>query len=179
MILLSIVGYYRYKTLADSEKTINFTVNWVNVAQKTIKPLSFCSGDLRLKYLDKNGQYRFQPFEKYYETRDNPELIGTTNKFITNILSDQSNKLMVGYNNERTMALNADVPTEQLKKLQDIYTSSRVYLYIGSNNSDAPKDWLLLDKVQVGAAIVRRSRANTGNISIVITLPEHFTTKMI
>ena len=176
---MSIIGYYRYKTIAVAERVVNFTVNFVNVASKTIKPLTFCSGDLRLKYLDKDGQYRFQPFEKYYETRDNPELIGTTNKFITNILNDQSNKLMVGYNNSRTMDISADVPTEQLEKLQDIYTSPRVYLYIGSNNSDTAADWLLLDEVRANVSIVRRPRANTGNIAITITLPEHFITKMI
>lgn len=176
---MSQVGYYRYKTIADVEKIINWTVNFVNVAQKTIKPLDFCDGDLRLKYLDRNGQYRFQPFQKYYEIKDSPKLIGTSNKFITNILNDQSNKLMIGYNNARTLDITADVPTEQLEKLQDIYTIPRVYLYIGSNNSDTPQDWLLLDKVQVSNAVVRRSRENTGNISITITLPEHFTTKMI
>lgn len=176
---MSIIGYYRYKTLATAERIVNFTVNFANVAQKTIKPLDFCSGDLRLKYLDRNGQYRFQPFEKYYETKDQPKLIGTSNKFITNILSDQSNKLMIGYNNERSLSISADVPTEQLEKLQDIYSSPRVYLYIGSNNSDSAKDWLLLGKVRSNNSIVRRSRANTGTISMTITLPEHFTTKMI
>ena len=176
---MSIVGYYRYKTIADASKDINFEVDGISVASKRIEVLDNCPGGLRLKYLDSDGQYRFQPFEKYYETRDNPELIGTTNKFITNILNDQSNKLMVGYNNERTMDISADVPTDQLEKLVDIYTSPRVYLYIGSNNSDTAADWLLLDKVQAASAIVRRPRANTGNIAITITLPEHFTTKMI
>ena len=62
---MSEIGYYRYKTVAAAERVVNFTVNFVNVASKTIIPLTFCTGDLRLKYLDKDGQYRFQPFEKY------------------------------------------------------------------------------------------------------------------
>jgi hypothetical protein len=64
---MSEIGYYRYKTLADSEKTVNWTVNFINVASKNIIPVDYCNDDLIVKYLDKNGQYRFYPFNRYYE----------------------------------------------------------------------------------------------------------------
>ena len=61
--------------------------------------------------------------------------------------------------------------------LSDIYTSPRVYLYIGSG-SDALNDWVELTKIS-GDTTVRRRRGNTGAINIEITLPEYFTVKMI
>jgi hypothetical protein len=175
---MSQIGYYRYKTLADSEKTINWTVNFVNVASKDIVPVDSCNGDLIVKYLDKNGQYRFYPFNKYYETQDNPDEIGNINKFLTNIRTDMSSTKNVGYRNQRQIFANTDVPNEQLEKLTDIYTSPRVYLYIGDGSTDTSSDWLEVT-INAQTPIVKRSRGNTGRIDITINLPEYYTTTMI
>lgn len=175
---MSVVGYYRYKTLADVEKDVNFVVNFVLTSTKTVRPLDFCPEARILKYLDRNGQYRFFPFYQYYETKDRPKQIGSTNKFITSILTDQSSESNIGYKNERKVSLSTDATTEELDTLTDIYTSPRVYLYVGANTSDTPQDWLEVVGV-VKNPIVRRRKANTGGIDIVVTLPEHFTIKMI
>jgi len=175
---MSSIGYYRYKTIADTEKVINWTVNYINVASKTVKPIDYCDGGLILKYLDRNGQYRFYPFNSYYEKRDNPKLIGKVNKFITNIKTDQSGENSIGYNNERQIFANADVTNEELEKLTDIYTSPRVYLYIGDGTTDIVSDWLAVE-IQVQNSIVKRSRGNTGRIDITITLPTHYSITMI
>jgi hypothetical protein len=175
---MSLIGYYRYKTTADSEKVVNFVVNDTNVATKNIVPVDTCEGDLIIKYLDKNGQYRFYPFNKYYRTSDAPELIGTANKFITNILSDQSDKQNVGFRNKRKIQMSADVPTEELEKLVDIYTSPRVYLYIGSGSTDSAEDWLEVNQI-VENPVVRRNKKNTGRIDITIELPENYSITMI
>jgi len=174
---MSEIGYYRYKTDVDI-KTINWTVNYVNVGSKTITPVAFCEGGKILKYLDSNGQYRFYPFNKYYQTTDTPVLIGKSNKLITSILTDQSNTQNVGYKNERILELVADVPTNELEKLTDIYTSPRVYLYNGNGVSDIAKDWLEVT-IQANESIVKRRKSNSGRIGITVTLPEHFTIKMI
>lgn len=175
---MSIVGYYRYKTLADEEKEVNFTQDFNPAGTKTIVPVDFCEGSKILKYLDHTGQYRFYPFNQFYRTNDNPTLIGKTNKLITSILSNQSNTHNVGYNNERKIDLTAIVPNNELEKLTDIYTSPRVYLYIGDGVSDIDSDWLEVESV-ANQNIVRRPKANTGEINITVTLPEHFTIKMI
>lgn len=175
---MSEIGYYRYKTTADVEKVINWEVNGANIAFKDVIPLETCTGDLIIKYLDKNGQYRFYPFNKFYRTTDEPELIGTANKFITNILSDQTNKQNIGFRNDRKIELTADVPTAELDKLADIYTSPRVYLYIGSGSSDIAKDWLEVNQV-ASNPIVRRRKRKTGRIDITITLPENFSITML
>lgn len=175
---MSVVGYYRYKTTADVEKTITWTVNFVDVGTKTIVPITTCAGDLILKYIDKNGQYRFYPFNKFYKTFDTPRSIGATNKFITSILTDQTNKQNIGYRNERKMNLTADVPNDELEKLIDIYTSPRIYLYVGDGITDIASDWLEIG-IEVSDPVVRRRKSNTGRIDITLTLPENFTVAMV
>jgi hypothetical protein len=175
---MSQIGYYRYKTLATAIRTINFTVNFVNVASKQIVPVQSCTGDLILKYLDKKGQYRFFPFNKFYRTTDTLEKIGNVNKFITSILTDQSNEQNIGFKNSRKIALTAEVNTSELEALTDIYDSPRVYLYIGSGTDDAAKDWLEVVQ-EVPDPVVKRRKRTFGKIDVVITLPEHFTISMI
>jgi hypothetical protein len=174
---MSTVGYYRYKTLADSDRDVIIYINSVPYV-KSIKTIDVCDGFKLLKFLNKSGQYRFYPFSNYYQTKDLPELIGTTNKFITSILTDMSNRQNIGYKNERTLLLTADVSKDELEILQDIYTSPRVYLYVGTNNSDLPNDWIEVT-VKVSDAIVRRPKGDYGRIDLTITLPEWFSIKMI
>jgi hypothetical protein len=173
---MSSIGYYRLKILADSAKDVSMYINNVEF-KKYIVPIESCEPKI-LKYLDSNGQYRFYPFNNYYSTRDNPSLIGQSNKLITSILTDQTNKQAIGYRNERKMQLTADVSKDELEKLSDIYVSPRVYLYVGSNNSDQLKDWIEVT-VEASDAIIRRPKGDYGRIDLTVTLPEYFTIKMI
>jgi hypothetical protein len=175
---MSKIGYYRYKTTADQAKSVNLIINYAVAASMNIIPIEYCEPGKILKYLDKNGEYRFYPFLSYHKIYDNPSLIGVTNKFITSILNSQTNSQVIGYKNERRLDLTADLDEDQLLILSDIYTSPRVYLYIGSNNSDTASDWLEV-KVDVKDNIVRRPKFSYGRIDLTITLPEHFTIKMI
>jgi len=174
---MSEIGYYRLKTLADTEKDVPIYVNNVPFL-KHIVPVAFCEGGKILKYLDHAGQYRFYSFNSYFRTYDNPNQIGLSNKLITSILTDQTNKQNIGYTNERKINLSADVTKDELDILQDLYVSPRVYLYIGTNNSDLAKDWLEVI-AEPNEAIVRRAKGNYGRFDLTITLPEHFTIKMI
>ena len=121
-------GYYRLK-IDDLTEDTTYTLLIDSVPEATkdviVKPT--CDEDLLVKYLDKNGQYRFYIFNKYYEIKDSPNLIGKVNKFITDILDSQSNSENIGYRNERTWSLVADdVSDDELEKLSDIYTSPQV-----------------------------------------------------
>lgn len=175
---MSFIGYYRYKTLAAEGKTIQLYVNGAPGPVVTIKaPLDCCDGGRVLKFLDSKGQFRFWAFNEYYEVRDRPSQIGSTNDFITNILSDASNSRNVGYRNDRTLELVTEVTEEQLPYFTDLYTSPKVYLYIGESNSDNEKDWL---EVEVsGDNIVRRRKAASGKINVSVVLPEWFTIKLV
>jgi len=176
---MSEIGYYRYKTTADQEKTIYLTINYTRVGvSKTIVPVNTCEGDLIIKYLDKNGQYRFYPFNNLYRTFDEPEKIGSANKFVTNILSDQAREQNIGFRNKRKISMRADVPSDHLEKLVDIYTSPRVYLYIGLGSTDQAEDWVEVDQISDNP-IVRNRDKNMSQILITITLPENFSVTMI
>jgi len=174
---MSQIGFYRYKTSTAINKTYHWIVNNVEVGSKDVQVLDTCPGDLILKYLDKNGQYRFYPFSKFYETTDNPQKIGSVNKFLVSLLSDQSEKRNVGYKNTRQIGATAEVNNDQLEKLKDIYTSPRVYLYVGSGN-DAKTDWLEVE-ITAAPAIVKRRKANSGYIAININLPENYSITML
>ena len=175
---MSTIGYYRYKTKIGTEtRTIQFFVNGVLAGTKVLEPVELCLGGKVLKYLDTEGQYRFFSFTPFWGASDNPQQIGTTNKFITNLFTDQTNTQSVGARNERSLNLTAHVSEAQLEILKSIYASPRIYLYIGENNSDLDSDWL---EVQItgGDKTVRRRKAKTGSINLTIKLPEHFSIRM-
>lgn len=168
-------GFYRYKTTADQIKNIKMPTR-INDEVKQVTPLETCDGDLVLKYLDKNGHYRFFNCNKYYATRSLPEKIGSINRFLTDLLTGQSDSVSAGYRNKRTIEATAEVPAVYLDKFSDIYTSPRVYLKVGA--TDLKKDWVLVE-VRASDSIVRRRKANTGQIGLSIILPTHYTVNMI
>lgn len=174
---MSFVGFYRTKVIADVEQEVNIYINNILAGTKTVVPVDTCDGDLIIKYLDKNGQYRFYPFNKYYETVDNPEQIGEVSRFLSDIYTDQSDTQNVGYKNTRKIYARADVNDDQLEKLVDLYSSPRVFLYIGTT-TDLDSDWLEV-KIKANPAIVRRRKANEGRIDIEITLPKNYSITMI
>jgi hypothetical protein len=175
---MSKIGYYRFKTDVTDGRVVTLYKNGVEAGTATIVQLDSCPGDRILKFLDSNGQYRFYNFNSFYGVQDNPSLIGTTNEFITSILDAQTNSKNLGYRNDRQLSLTGEVNSDQLTILSDIYTSPRVYLYIGSNNSDQDKDWLEVTIVG-GDKTVRRRKAKNGSINLTIQLPEWFTIKSI
>lgn len=169
------VGYYKYKTTCDVDKVINFN-DGVGSYNQNVKIVDECSTGILLKFLDHNGHYRFYPFNQFYETKDNAELIGVTDEFITNILTAQTNSKSIGYNTKRTVLLTADnVRTDALEILSEIYSSPRVYAKIGT--TDTAQDWV--EVTVKGDGIVKRRKYNSGRVDLTMTYPEHFNIKMI
>ena len=178
---MSKIGYYRYKldNLPVGNTTISFYINGALAVTHSIVVKPYCTGEKLIKYLDKDGQYRFYPFNKYYEERIDAKLIGKTNEFITSILTAQSNEKNIGYKSTKTLSLIATgVSSDELALLSELYDSPRVYLYIGDGITDLEKDWLLVTVVK-NDGVVKRRKANFGQFSIDIELPEHFTIKMV
>lgn len=173
------IGYYRLKVSDLTEDTdYVFKKDDVESGTKTVRVKEFCDDDKYIKYLDHNGQYRFMVFNRFYETRDNPTLLGKGNKVITSILSGQTTEDVVGYKNERKMVLvSTNLDEDELIKLVDIYVSPRVYLYVGSGEDEA-KDWIQV-RVNASDNLVRSRKRKFNSIEIEITLPEWFNIKMI
>lgn len=171
----SIKGYYRYKVLSNSNKTITINVNGIPDASMNVVSIDTCNAYI-VKYLDSNGQYRFYPFNEYAYKYDQPEEIGYIDKFITNILNDQSNRKSVGFRNNRTIELVADVPTEHLELIKDLYTSPRVYLYIG--DIDNAQGWLEV-KQEVSEPLILPRKKKVVSVNLILTLPETYQITML
>jgi len=174
------VSYYRLKVNDLESDTIYQLKEGATVlASKTVRVKPFCTDYRYLKYLDRNGQYRFYPFNNRWETKDNPKKIGKINQLITNLLDDQGDSKSVGYTKERKLVLVADDVTEdELDFLCDIYTSPRVYLEVGTGATDEAKDWVLVD-VSSRDNLVRRKKGNTSKVELTVTLPEWYNITML
>lgn len=170
---MSNIGYYRYKTLADSEKTVTLYVNGIAIANKYVVPLQGCDQYIVLKYIDKNGQYRFTSFNNRHRIYDSPSNIGTTNKLIVNIFTSQTGSQIIGIKNNRRYDLTGEFDEEQLEKLIDLYTSPMVYLYIGSNNSDSSNDWIEVT-LNISDSIIKRRKGIFGRVDLTVILPESY-----
>lgn len=171
---MSQIGYYRYK-VSDSlkgESTVQFFINGSVAKTCTIIARDFCNNFKYLKYLNSKGQYRFFPFNDKWQVQDKPALIGKVNIFVTSILDSQSDKKNIGYTNERKLTLTAEtVSLDELEKLQDIFTSPRVYMYVG-NGTDLTKDWILVSVS--GDGISRPKKNQFKKFVLEITLPEWY-----
>ncbi len=177
----ALIGYYRYKldnVLAGQTKTIKLYNGATLLATKTVTGKEFCTNQKLIKWLCKDGQYRFYSFSNLFQTSDNPTLLGKTNELITNLLTSQTNSKNIGYKNERTIDLTSDILNEnELLVFSDIYTSPRIYLYIGST-TDTAQDWVQVEVIN-SENIVNRLKRKFGNIQLSLKLPENFTIKMI
>ena len=99
------IGYYRYKTntLPLGSNNIVFLKDGVIVATKIVTITNRCEDDKILKYLDRNGQYRFYNFNNRWQLKHNPTQIGSVTKFVTSLINDRTDKNNIGYRNEREL----------------------------------------------------------------------------
>lgn len=169
---MSRIGFYRYKLDNATSQDVTLYVNGVVSKVKKVVAKEVCTGYKLLKFLDRNGQYRFYPFAAEHGIKDTPKQIGEVNEIITSLLTSQSDKKNVGYTNDRTMTLRAaGVSASELEILSDIYTSPRVFLFVGTGSTDDMKDWVQV--TAKGDNINKREKRNFGRVEITITLPKH------
>lgn len=168
-------GFYRYKITSSSigVKTITFKRDGVIVAAQTVEFLPFCTGSRILKFLDSNGQFRFFPFNAYWEETNKPKQIGQIENFITSVKTDQSDSRSIGFNNDKSINLVAyEVSNDQLAILQDLFTSPLVYLYSGTVN-DSTADWIKVN-VSSGTNVSRQRKLPNSRFEVTILLPSQY-----
>lgn len=157
--------FYREKKLLT--ESANITVNGVT---KFVEVLPYCEGDIVLKYLDKNGMYRFYKFSRFYARNVRGELIGSVENVFTSLSSGQGFKKNIGYNAQEELTVKANaVPASHMESLQDIYTSARVYMHIGDHGDDALKDWVLVDVE--GDGLIKHKKRQFNDIELTILPP--------
>lgn len=176
----TIIGLYRYKiaSVSASGNTVVFKVGGTTTKTCTVIPINLCTGKRILKYLNRDGQYRFYPFTNVYDEIDQPKEIGKVSNLITSIVNSKTNAKSVGYKSERTISLTSDpIPTEQLEMVRDIYNSPRVYLYVGSG-TDTESDWILVT-VKADKSIRREKKNKFTTLQLDVTLPQTYSITML
>lgn len=173
---MSSIGYYRYKTIPLTEglTEVKFYKNGALDLTCKIIAKKMCGDYKILKYLDKDGKYRFFPFNQYYSKQDAPKQIGSVNKIIESILYSQSDSNNVGYTNARTLTLIAEnVSTDEMTILSDLFLSPSVYLYIGDGgNNDELTDWLMV--TVKGDGILKSGKSKNRKVTVEVSLPEFY-----
>lgn len=138
--------------------------------EKKIKVLPYCEGDIILKYLDRNGMYRFYRFTKNYERTVDADEIGSVEHTFTSLSTGQGYQKSIGNKSVDKIKARAEkVPVEDLNILKDLYTSPRVYFHLGAAGTDNLSNWVLV-KVK-GDGIVKLPKRNFVNVEIEIELP--------
>lgn len=157
--------FYREKKLLT--ESANITVNGVT---KVVEVLPYCHGDIVLKYLDRNGMYRFYKFSRFYRREIEPELIGSIENIFGGLSTAQGYKKNIGYRSQDELTVKAvAVPARHMDALKDIYTSPRVYMHIGALGDDNTSDWVLVDVE--GDGMIKHSRRQFNDIELTILPP--------
>lgn len=165
--------FYREKKLLT--ESANITVNGVT---KFVEVLPYCDGDIVLKYLDKNGMYRFYKFSRFYARNVRGELIGSVENVFTSLSNGQGFKKNIGYSAQEELTVKANaVPASHMESLQDIYTSARVYMHIGNHGDDALKDWVLVDVE--GDGLIKHNKRQFNDIELTIKPPKRNNVTML
>ena len=174
------VGYYRYKdnTFSLGLNEVYFRKGGIQIGPMQVYISPKCDEDKILKYLDRNGQYRFHSFNRFWQLNHDPSNIGSINKSITSLITDRTDRNNIGYRDDRTLRLvDENVTAEELEILSDIFISPRVFLYIGQNNSDLATDYI---EVTVrGDNIIRNRKNKFTRVDLEVKLPQTYTITML
>jgi len=172
---MSTVGYYRYKFIPTDNTDVNLYINYSLASTKKVYVKENCPEGKRLKFINRNGHYRYVYFNKFYEEQDKVKELGKSSNLITSLLSSKTDKLSLGYSANKNITLNIDdVSQDELDMLQDIFKSPRVYYYIGDGTSDEINDWILVS-VTSKKTTTHIKKGGYINLSIDIELPEWYT----
>ena len=158
-------GFYREKMLLTQNTIITRAGK-----SKIVEVLPYCDGDVILKYLDRNGMYRFYKFSRFYRREIEPELIGSIEHFFSSLSAAQGYKKNIGYRSQDELTVKAvAAPAHHMEALKDIYTSPRVYMHIGALGDDNASDWVLVDVE--GDGMIKHNRRQFNDIELTILPP--------
>lgn len=174
-------GYvYFYDNEFSREKillTTNSDITRVGVT-KSVEVLPYCPEDLIIKYLDRNGMYRFYKFHENYQITIQAEKIGIIQTMYESIATAQGLTKNIGYNNTKELSATAyAVPDRHMNSLQDLFVSPRVYLHIGDLGLDARENWVLVDIE--GDGLVKHPKRKFNDLRVSIILPAEFNISML
>lgn len=166
-------GWYRIKLKPQEvgESTYTFFVNGLASLECKIITKKFCDDFRLIKFLDKNGKYRFYPFASNWQRVNKSTQIGEVSNFITSLRNGQSDMRNIGYKNTQSISLTAEQLTDdEILTLEDLYVSPSIYLYSGNGTTDLMSDWVLV--TIKGDGIGRSNKKGLKKITIEVSLPD-------
>ena len=176
---MSEIGFYRYKANVSQDSEVKLYINYALASTKQIVIKDWCEDNKRIKFLNRDGQYRFTSFNRFYEYADKPKQIGKVNKLITSLLDSQSDTDSVGVRNERMLYLTADDISEaELNIMKDLWTSPRVFLYVGDGITDVESDYVQVI-IKAKNPVNNIPKGSYIDLRIEVKLPKHYTITMI
>ncbi len=147
-------------------------------AMKIVNVLPRCKDSRVVKYMDRNGMYRFYAFNGKWKLSGSPKLIGKVAS-PQNALRNPGKSSSIGYRNSNKIQLYGDfIEAVDMVRLSDIYTSPRVYLHVGEPGTDGAGDWVECE-VSGGDNILKRGSRDFYSMKLELTLPEEFTQTML
>jgi hypothetical protein len=165
--------YYRLKlqptTVGVSQ--IPIYINGSLACTHTIDIRCKNNNDLILKYLDKNGQYRFlKVFSKYRKNLNTSEL-GKTQNYITDLATDSTFRV-VGVISAASLDGSTDwVDVNNNERYSDLLVSPMVYMYTNNN-------WVTV-AVKAANEYAKVNDNQFISYDIAITLPNQNTTTLL
>ena len=151
--------------------TLSYAVKLAPSQILNVRTLSITAcGGVYVKYLSREGFYRYWLFNKFYSTEQNGSKIGKLVNYIDTMVGATAKTLQIGYKDtyEKILVSSENVAKSDREILIDIYTSPSVYAYINSV-------WV---QVEVQATHTIREKYNFENISATLVLPERYTQRL-
>jgi hypothetical protein len=165
---MSAIGYYRYKIspVGTEPTSVTFYKDAVLLVTHNIQPVETCGNWRQLKWLDKNGQYRFFPFIEMVRTELKPSASIELSPFIESLF-DQSKLKTTGKSSTKTLQLRAtNVTKDQLSLLAELNESPCIYLYVGDKITDTIYDWIQVTCECDNFSEIEKHRNVTFNVKI-------------
>lgn len=161
-------GFIRKKIEPDTLglQELGFAIEYEQVAHN-LNVRNWCDGDILVKYIDNDGQFRYFPFSKFYRTEVNSEEIGKINPLILSIKDQGSNQESIGYKSNNRITLTAElINYNDREVLSFIYNSKLTYLIIDGKEIQV--------NVSSGDRLKRLEKIKFSQSTITFDLPQSY-----
>jgi hypothetical protein len=165
------VGFVRKAVVPTTEGKQRYNIN-INgtYLYHTVYVKNPCE-KITIKYVDRNGQYRFEYFNGLYKGETKPESLGDVEKFVTSLLTDTSDTRRIGYRTNDIYTLTANnVSQIELSLMRGMYNSNDVMVFI--NNK-----WV--NVTLSGDFVYKLGKHKFSDVTISIKLPKSYNVTLL
>lgn len=150
---------------SEGEITSHILIDWIEYYH-TVKAVAKCTNDIKLRYIDRNGQYRFMLMSSFYKAEIRPESIGDIDLYVVSLKDSASNTQRIGYKNKDTLTMRSHLlDADEITLLKDLYNSNDVTIYLNSK-------WVSV--TIKGDNIYRYQKKDALDIILTVELPQSY-----